>query len=214
MTRDADQPDPAQSDAAADRAKAQLRDRAHRARAEARRAAGPETAQALNRRLIALAQEFPDGPVSGYLAIGDEVDVAPCLADLAAAGRVTCLPVVAAPAAPLAFRAWRPGDDLEAGPLGTRHPAGAAPEVTPGLLIVPLLAFDRTGYRLGWGGGFYDRTLAGLRQGAGGVIAVGVGYAAQEVDAVPRDQYDEALDWIVTETMTYKVSGSGKATTL
>ena len=67
------------------------------------------------------------------------------------------------------------------------------------LLLVPLLAFDRAGYRLGWGGGFYDRTLAELRQSGTPVTAVGVGYAAQEVDAVPRDYYDARLDWVVTE---------------
>jgi 5-formyltetrahydrofolate cyclo-ligase len=78
-------------------------------------------------------------------------------------------------------------------------PPPEAPEVVPSLLIVPLLAFDRAGYRLGYGGGFYDRTLQKLRGAGGDVLAVGVALSAQEVPAVPRDDTDQPLDWIVTE---------------
>jgi len=78
--------------------------------------------------------------------------------------------------------------------------------VRPDLLLVPLLAFDRAGYRLGWGGGFYDRTLAELRSSGTPVVAVGVGYSAQEVDAVPRDHYDARLDWVVTEADIIRIA--------
>ena len=76
----------------------------------------------------------------------------------------------------------------------------------PRVVIVPLLAFDAAGYRLGYGGGYYDRTLSGLRRGAGAVLAVGVAYQDQQVDAVPRAPYDERLDWVVTETAAHRAA--------
>jgi 5-formyltetrahydrofolate cyclo-ligase len=99
---------------------------------------------------------------------------------------------------PLLFRAWRPGQALVAGSFGVPRPDKDQPERTPRVLIVPLLAFDRAGYRLGYGGGFYDRTLAGLRA-QGEALAIGVGFAVQEAPRVPRDGMDARLDWVVTE---------------
>jgi 5-formyltetrahydrofolate cyclo-ligase len=84
------------------------------------------------------------------------------------------------------------------GPFGTREPPAGTPELPPEVLILPLVAFDRRGYRLGYGGGYYDRTLAVLRR-QGRALAVGVGFAAQEVVAVPCGRHDQRLDWIVTE---------------
>ncbi|HEX7008052.1 MAG TPA: 5-formyltetrahydrofolate cyclo-ligase, partial [Alphaproteobacteria bacterium] len=106
---------------------------------------------------------------------------------------------------PLVFRRWRPGQTFVAGSLGEPAPPPDAPEVKPELLLVPLLAFDRRGYRLGYGGGYFDRTIAMLRAapdmaGVGGVLAVGLAYAAQEVPALPTEGHDQRLDWIVTET--------------
>jgi 5-formyltetrahydrofolate cyclo-ligase len=89
-------------------------------------------------------------------------------------------------------------------------PPAEAPEVVPQLLLVPLLAFDRAGYRLGYGGGFYDRTIARLRA-AGDVLAVGVALAAQEVSAVPRDDTDEPLDWVVTDRDAIRISSRQSA---
>ena len=97
---------------------------------------------------------------------------------------------------PLVFRAWKPGDALVAAAFGTRVPSDDAPVLTPELLLVPMLAFDDRGYRLGYGGGFYDRSLAGLKS----PIAVGCAYDAQRVDDLPVDDHDRRLDWIVTET--------------
>jgi len=108
------------------------------------------------------------------------------------------LPVVIGAGQPLVFRNWAPGLILQEGPFATRHPYPDQREVIPGLLLVPLLAFDDKGMRLGWGGGFYDRTLAVLR-GAGSVVAVGVAYDDQMVERVPHASNDEPLDWIVTD---------------
>jgi len=108
------------------------------------------------------------------------------------------LPCVEAAGAPLVFREWSPGDDLVEEPFGTRAPAPAATRHDPDVLLVPLLAFDRSGYRLGYGGGFYDRTLEALRA-IKSISAVGVAYAAQEVQAVPRGERDQPVDLIVTE---------------
>ena len=141
--------------------------------------------------------------VAGYWPIGDELDVRPLLGALAARGHACALPVVVRKGEPLLFRRWAPGDAVAPGALGIPEPDAAAPEVRPDLLLVPLLAFDRAGYRLGYGGGFYDRTLERLRRG-GPVTAAGVGYAGQEVAAVPRDAYDQPLDWIVTERYALK----------
>lgn len=138
--------------------------------------------------------------MSGFLPIGSEVDSRPTLVGALSRGLDIALPAVIEPAAPLVFRRWRPGDPLVKEAFGTSAPAPDAPLVVPDILLVPLLAFDRAGYRLGYGGGFYDRTLERLRAAGRAVLAVGIGLAAQEVDAVPREGYDQPLDWIVTET--------------
>lgn len=107
------------------------------------------------------------------------------------------VPVIAGRGLPLTFRRWTPEVQMIEGPFGAQIPA-KGPDITPALLIVPLVAFDADGYRLGYGGGFYDRTLAGLRA-AGPVMAVGFAFAAQEADALPREATDQRLDAVVTE---------------
>ena len=92
---------------------------------------------------------------------------------------------------PLVFRAWKPGDTLTAGVWGIQEPLPSSPAVDPDVLLVPLLAFDTRGYRLGYGGGFYDRTLAGFRTRKR-VVAVGVAFDEQRIDAVPTPTYDRA----------------------
>lgn len=141
--------------------------------------------------------------VAGYLPMGDEIDVLPVLAALRACGHGIAVPVVVARGDPLAFRQWLPDDPLEDGPLGTKHPRGSAPAVEPAVLIVPLLGYDRHGYRLGYGGGFYDRTVAALRSN-GEILAIGVGFAGQEVAHIPRGPQDEAMDWIVTPREAFR----------
>ena len=113
-------------------------------------------------------------------------------------GWITCLPIVKAGRLPLIFRQWSPGEPTRPGVWGIPMPAEDAPEVEPDVLLVPLLAYDRTGYRLGYGGGFYDRTLAHLRQRKR-ITAIGVGYSGQELEAVPHGAMDEPLDYVLTE---------------
>lgn len=136
--------------------------------------------------------------VSGFKSFADEIDVMPLLARLAREGWRTALPVVVGRGQPLVFRAWAPGEPTVAGAWSIPVPLATAPELEPDVLLVPMLAFDGAGFRLGYGGGFYDRTLAALRA-AKPVIAVGVAYGAQEVAHVPRGRHDEPLDWILTE---------------
>jgi len=98
---------------------------------------------------------------------------------------------------PLILRAWAPGDELAETTWGIREPLASSPEVFPDVVLVPLLVFDAAGYRLGYGGGFYDRTLASLRRRKP-MIAVGLAYDEQRIDAVPHCDYDERLDWVLT----------------
>ncbi len=148
----------------------------------------------------------PDGAaVSGFWPIGSEVDLQPLLLALAARGHVVALPIVVGRDRPLVFRAWREGDEMAEGPYGIREPLESAPEIAPQVLLVPLLAFDRAGYRLGYGGGFYDRSLAMLREG-GPVTAIGAAWAAQEVPAVPHDKHDQPLDWMLTERECFRIA--------
>ena len=178
--------------------KANLRREAS-ARRKAAHAAHPQAG-------LTLAQHFrtainlPAGVgVSGFWPMGDEIDVKPLLAQLHAAGHPIGLPVVLGKGQPLIFRAWHPGLALVAGGFKTEVPPPSSPELVPQALIVPLLAFDAEGYRLGYGGGFYDRTLEKLRKSGARPLAVGVAFAAQHVARVPRDAYDQPVDWIVTE---------------
>lgn len=136
--------------------------------------------------------------VSGFWPMGEEIDIRPLMIELHDGGALCCLPATGPRGLPLTFRRWRPGDALVSGTFGTREPAQEAETLKPEILIVPLLAFDRDGWRLGYGGGYYDRTLAALRA-SGRTTAVGVAFAAQEIASVPHGPRDEPLDWIVTE---------------
>lgn len=143
-----------------------------------------------------LAQNHPGAVLAGYWPIRAEVDSRPVLA---AHSGPTCLPVVTGADAPLSFRRWRPGEAVIGGPFGTSHPEEGAESMQPQVVIVPLVAFDRRGMRLGYGGGFYDRTLLVLR-GQGLVHAVGIGFAMQEQASIPDEAHDHLLNLIVTES--------------
>ncbi len=136
--------------------------------------------------------------VAGFYPMPPEIDVLPALALLAGAGHTVSLPVVVGRKLPLVFRSWMPGAALARGVLGIPYPPEGNPEVEPSILLVPLLAFDRRGHRLGYGGGYYDRTLAELRAKRP-VFAIGVGYAFQEIDEVPADSVDQRVDAIATD---------------
>lgn len=178
--------------------KAQLRLTAKAARAAARQAAGTATPDGFITQFLARVPVRPGAVVSGYFPIGDELDVRPLLARLAAIGHACALPVVDARDRPLGFRHWLPGQPTIPGPFRVPEPLPTAAAIEPSVVIVPLLAFDRRGHRLGYGAGFYDRTLASLRAG-GAVLAVGAAFATQEVDAIPVGPEDQPLDWIVTD---------------
>ncbi len=142
----------------------------------------------------------PDGAVvSGFWPIGDEFDPRPLMEALAAKGHSLCLPVVVGRGRPLAFRAWAPGEPLERAGFGLSVPRWDAPPAIPRFLIVPLLAFDRRGFRVGYGAGYFDRTIAELRAHVRGLRAVGVGFAMQEVPEVPALAHDQRLDAVATE---------------
>lgn len=135
-------------------------------------------------------------PLAGYARMRTEIDPTPAMAEASAHGPV-CLPVIIGKAQPLKFRVWSPGCAMHDGPFGAQVPA-AGDWITPEILIVPLLAFSRNGGRLGYGGGFYDRTLEGLRA-VRPTLAIGFAYAAQEMNDLPLDPTDQPLDLIVTE---------------
>lgn len=179
-------------------AKEALRVAGRRVRAAIPAAVRSNAPDGLWRALRPLRLGVEAGVVAGFHPIGTEINVLPVLNAFADAGWSTCLPVTQGPNRPLLFRAWQPGDELEAGPHGVAIPPTSQAEVRPDQLLVPLLAFDRAGYRLGYGGGYYDRTLADLRAKGSRLWAVGVGFAEQEIAAVPTDPHDQPLDGIAT----------------
>ena len=132
--------------------------------------------------------------IAGYWPMGDEMDPRPLMLALASRGHALALPVTPPRGQPLAFHAWAPGAALRPGPMGTSEPV-AGEELRPDVLLVPLLAFDRAGRRLGYGGGYYDRTLATLP----GAKAIGIAYAGQEMAEVPAGPQDMRLSLIATE---------------
>ncbi|RBI83879.1 5-formyltetrahydrofolate cyclo-ligase [Rhodosalinus halophilus] len=148
------------------------------------------------RHLIRVLGEHRGRPLAGYLPIRTEIDPRPAMTEAARHGPVG-VPVIRGKGLPLVFSRWAPDCRLVPGPFGAAIPETEA-LIVPEVLIVPLVAFDRYGGRLGYGGGFYDRTLAGLRA-EGPVLAIGFAYAAQEAEDLPRDATDEPLDMIVTE---------------
>ncbi len=168
--------------------------RAARQRARAaRRGWDPALGEALGDTLLA-AVTLPAGAVvAGFLPLEGEIDLRPLLGRLREAGHPIALPQTPAPGNPLIFRQWLPHSVLRPERFGTLVPDG--PVVVPDVLLVPLLGFDRRGWRLGYGGGYYDRTLAALPQ----ALAIGCGFAVQELDEVPVGPYDARLPLIATE---------------
>jgi len=165
----------------------------------------PRSGEDLRDQFLAAIPTAGHEIISAFWPLPDELDTRPLISALAALGHRIGLPVVIKRGLPLVFRLWTPGTELVQGNFRVMTPPASAPEVVPSLLIVPLLAFDRAGYRLGYGGGFYDRTLQKQRGAGGDVLAVGVALSAQEVPAVPRDDTDQPLDWIVTEREAFTI---------
>jgi 5-formyltetrahydrofolate cyclo-ligase len=140
--------------------------------------------------------------VAGYSPIRSECDPVPLMRSLAGKGAQLALPVIDGKDKPLSFSEWRQGGHLVAGPFGILQPRTDAISVDPDIILVPLAAFDRNLRRIGYGAGYYDRTLAALRQQRRVVVAVGIAFAAQEVAKIPLDEHDEGLDLVLTERET------------
>jgi 5-formyltetrahydrofolate cyclo-ligase len=139
-----------------------------------------------------------DVAVAGYWPIGSEADPRMLARAMAARGHGIVLPCVVGATRTLVFRSWREGEPLQTNIHGALEPLADKPQHVPAAILVPLLAFDKGGFRLGYGGGYYDRTLAGLRA-RGHVLAIGIAYGGQETESLPREPHDQPLDMIVTE---------------
>lgn len=154
--------------------------------------------EAIVERVLALPVFDGEGPVSAYWPMRSEADPRPILEALNEKGTALCLPAIVDGA--MLFRRWAPWEPIVPGGFGTLVPEPAQPVVKPAILIVPLAAFDRRGYRIGYGKGYYDRALSEL----GAATAIGIAYGAQEIAAVPDEPHDQRLDWIVTEAETIR----------
>ncbi len=178
------------------------RKRSLRAAMLARRdALPPDERAAAAQALAALAGRVaarPGEAVAGFMPIRSEIDPRPLMLRLEAAGARLALPVVGARDAPLSFRLWTAHAPLVAGPFGILQPTDAAAPCEPDIVLVPLAAFDRKGHRIGYGGGYYDRTLGALRTRRR-LPALGVAFAMQEVDTIPASRHDALLDAVLTE---------------
>lgn len=156
-----------------------------------------EAAQAIAERALGLPDLQNVTPVGGYWPIRSEVDPRPLMEALIERGQDVALSQILHPH--LSWRLWRPGDVLVKGGFGVREPGPDAPEVFPKCLLVPLVAFDRGGGRIGYGKGHFDRAIAAL-EAQHSILTIGLAYAVQEIERVPVEEHDRLLDVIVTET--------------
>jgi 5-formyltetrahydrofolate cyclo-ligase len=168
-------------------------------KAEARRAAlsrregcDPALGAALAEHVLRDCPPPPGAIIAGFWPLPGEIDTLPLLHALAAGGWDLCLPVTPKRGLPLIFRSWKPGDALVPGRFGTQHPIGG--EKKPDFILVPLLAFNRRGNRVGYGGGYYDRTLATLPN----AYRLGIAFAAQEAEKIPTGPDDVKLHAVAT----------------
>jgi 5-formyltetrahydrofolate cyclo-ligase len=172
-----------------------------RAAVLAKRDALSEAERRAGAQAVALAQLpswRPGTIVAGYAPIRSEIDPFPLMRALAEKGAALALPAIIQKDHVLVFRAWRLDDPFEHGPFGIRQPAATASETNPDIVLVPLAAFDRAGHRIGYGRGYYDRTIGALRQKKA-VTTIGLGFSVQEIASVPALGHDEPLDFVLTE---------------
>jgi 5-formyltetrahydrofolate cyclo-ligase len=184
------------SDARIEEAKAALRLAAHKKRAAFHPSLRGEAAKAAAGHFFDNVSLANGDVVAGYWPIRDELDVKSVIARLMDAGQPVCLPVVLGDEQPLELRLWQDGAPLYEAGFGTLAPSEEAPRAEPDVILMPLLGFDKHGTRLGYGGGYYDRTLAALAKRP---KLIGFAFALQEVDHIPREEHDVPLDAIVTE---------------
>jgi 5-formyltetrahydrofolate cyclo-ligase len=184
--------------------KAEARKAATKVRKGAHDLAGADAALKLANLDFPVKPDAARKVVSAFYPYKSEIDTRSLLGRLAGDGWTTCLPIVIALGEPLIFRRWMPGQPTTPGMWDIPQPTDDSPLVEPDVLLVPMLSFDRAGYRLGYGGGFYDRTLETLRAKKK-IIAIGVAYAAQEVPSVPHDAHDQPLDFVMTEKSVHPI---------
>ncbi|MET3924092.1 5-formyltetrahydrofolate cyclo-ligase [Devosia sp. 2618] len=183
-------------DESVEEAKAALRIKAHAARASLDHQERAEAAAAAAKHFFDGIALDPSHVVAAYWRIRDELDCQPILVRLMDSNQTVVLPVVLGDEEPLDLRVWEQGASLYEAGFGTLAPSDLAPRAEPDIVIMPLLGFDARGTRLGYGGGYYDRTLAKLKKKP---LLVGLAYAVQELDDIPREAHDVPLDAIVTE---------------
>ena len=157
----------------------------------------PDAAEKLAEYCRLLLDSFGRGVYAAYFPIRSEISPLPLIAALHDAGQPTAMPVTPAEGHPLSFRLWAVGDTLEDGPYGTRQPPVGDPPVLPNVILAPLLAFDTAGWRLGYGGGFYDRTIADFAARGHKTSVIGLAYDGQKQDKVPVGPYDMPLNAVL-----------------
>lgn len=189
-------PEPPPFDVAAE--KAALRKAALAARAALPQEVRGPAAKAIAAHAAGIVLRERPRRVSVFISVKGEIGTGPLMLKLADLGIPLCLPVIVRKAAPLVFRAWAPGAPLEDRPFGLKEPPESVEEVEPDFVFVPLAAFDASGRRVGYGGGFYDRTLAQLRARRP-TRAIGLAFAAQEVSRVPVSDHDQPIEGVLTE---------------
>ena len=158
----------------------------------------PSAGDDLTSHLDVVLQRCGRGIYAAYLPIRSELSPLPLVAALADRGIVTAMPVTPPPGNPLTFYRWAPGMRLDDGPYGTKQPTLGSERVIPDVILAPMLAFDAGCWRLGYGGGFYDRSIAELRVSGHEVVAIGIAFGGQQVDKVPTGSYDMPLDAVWT----------------
>lgn len=155
-----------------------------------------------------LFANFPFAPsanhiIAGFIPISSEIDPQVLMGALAEGGAKLCLPRISPITKNINFHQYEFGDKLEKGPMGILEPLNNAPLLNPNVILVPFLGFDENGYRLGYGGGYYDKAISCLRKKQK-TICIGIGFDGQKLDNLPIEAHDEKLDFIVTETNLYE----------
>jgi 5-formyltetrahydrofolate cyclo-ligase len=187
-------------------AKALLRQDLIRARVEAHRR-NPEAGTALAAHWPEDGRLAAGNCIAGYWPLSGEIDPRPLMHRLFAQGARLCLPVMQGAGEPLIFREWRDGDPLQSGPFGVSEPVESATPCEPDVILVPLVGADLKGHRMGFGQGFYDRTLCSLRMRRR-ILAVGLAHSVQIVEDLPVEPHDECLDALITQSSFYPINSS------
>lgn len=181
--------------------KDKAREQAKAVRQKLHGGANPDIYSDLSEHLLKLLGDIgvaKQSVVAGFWPIGSEIDPRIALNDLSRRGYILALPIIEAENQPLVFKQFELGDELHAGMFKTKEPNNNAPSLEPDIILVPLLAFDAGGGRLGYGGGYYDRTIEKYKK-IKNIITIGIAFAGQLVRSVPHDDHDIHLDYILTE---------------